>query len=253
MLLSGPFLRLEVGDDVLAEHSQRVHGFLVAGRADGAQAENLLDAQGLVVLHEADAVVRGADAEVCAALDHLIGGGVALVRPGSKAHIPLVVALIVGRHCCRVNAPPNQPRPFPLLFQVPTDQLGAALNRDPGVFMAEPGGHQRVLAVDRRAVGSVQALVIQLQGARHPVHTTLAAHQGAEAQLAGAAGCLLAGARGPKGRMRLLQRLGQHVAGRYVEILPVVADFLFSPDAGQHFGELLPHPPGMLQVGSIGR
>src|SRR5260370_2930860 len=89
---------LEVRDHLLAKKANSVEHLLVLRRPDCAQQNCFLDAQGFVQLEKPDAVGRRADAELRALLAHLLGCGLARMRPAGEALIARVIALIIRRH-----------------------------------------------------------------------------------------------------------------------------------------------------------
>ena len=62
-LASGFFFLFEMWNNMLAEHTERIHGFFVRCWANGAQEEYLLDPHCFVVLDEPNAIVWRSDAE----------------------------------------------------------------------------------------------------------------------------------------------------------------------------------------------
>src|SRR3954451_1310187 len=130
-------------DHLLAKQAQGVEHLLVRCRTDGAQQDHLLDPERLVQFDKAGAVGGSADAELLAAIAHLARGWLTRVRPGGEALIASVIALVVRRHGGGIVIAPEETTALALLFDVPADQLTAALGCDLRVLMAVARGHQR--------------------------------------------------------------------------------------------------------------
>src|SRR5215210_5296838 len=114
-------------DHLFAEQAQGIEHLLVRRRADGAEQYHLLDPERFVQFDKADALFRRADAELLAAVANLARRRLARVRPGGEALIPGVIALVIRRHRGGVVIAPDQAGALALLFDVPADQLAAAL------------------------------------------------------------------------------------------------------------------------------
>src|ERR1700730_6793903 len=134
---------LEVRDDLFAEEAESVQHLLVLRWPDGAQQNDLLDAEGLVELEKADAVFGRADAEFGALLAHFLRCRLARMRPAGEALVARVITLVIGRHGVGIIIAPHQARALALLLDVPPDELGAAPGHDIRVLVAVSGGHQR--------------------------------------------------------------------------------------------------------------
>src|SRR4051812_17601850 len=130
-------------DHLLAEEAQGVEDLLVRCRTDSAEQDHLLDPERLVQFDKAGAVGGSADAELLAAVAHLARGRLARVRSGSEALISGVIALVIRRHGGGIVIAPDETSAFALLFDVPADQLAAALGGDLGILVAVAGRHQR--------------------------------------------------------------------------------------------------------------
>src|ERR1700730_16247361 len=133
---------LEVRDDVLAEEAKGVEHLLVLRRPDGAQQDDLLDAERFIESEKADAVLRRADAEFGAFFTHLLRCGLARMRPAGEALVARVIALVVGRHGRGIIVAPHQARALALLLDVPADELGAAPGHDARILVTVARRHQ---------------------------------------------------------------------------------------------------------------
>src|SRR5216683_445403 len=195
LLLTARRLLLEVGDDFFAEEADRVEHLVVLGRADGAEEEHFLDAEGLVHFEKADAVLGRADAELGALFAHLLGRRLAGVRPAGEALVARVIALVIRRHGRRVIVAPHQAGALALLLDVPADQLGAAPGDGLRVLVAIAGRHQR--GAPGRTAGIPQRILIERHQLLDAIGAAFAAEEAAHPEAAGEARRLVAAAGRP--------------------------------------------------------
>ena len=126
---------------MLTKEPNAVKHFCMRCWANGAQHKHFLNAHSLVGLQKANAVFGGAYTERSALLHDFTWREFAGVRSTGQTLVAGIIALIIRWYSRWIIIPPDQPRPFALLFKIPVYQLRATPRDYRGIFVAVPGGH----------------------------------------------------------------------------------------------------------------